>query len=209
LKSDSRLWVGGFAVSFFWMTGAVALSLVPVIVKTRVGGGVDVQTAVSALFAIGVAAGSVLAAALSRGRIALLPTPVAGLLMAAFLIDLGLAANGPSMAGAPVALRGFLASGAGVRLSVDVVALAAAGGLFVVPVFAAVQSWAGEDRRARVVAGVNILTSLFMVGGTILVALLQGLGADEPDLLIGLGALNAAVALWLFRALPGVFRSAN
>ncbi len=203
LRADRRLWTGGTAVGFFWMTGAVALSLIPVVIKTRVGGGVDVETAISALFAIGVALGSALAALLSHGRIVLLPTPVAGLLMAGFLLDLGFATFGLPTQSAQLALADFLNSAAGARIAVDVAGLAAAGGLFVVPVFAAVQSWAGEDRRARVVAGVNILTSLFMVGGTIVVAILQAFGAGEPLLLAGLGAVNAGVAAWLFRALPG------
>jgi acyl-[acyl-carrier-protein]-phospholipid O-acyltransferase/long-chain-fatty-acid--[acyl-carrier-protein] ligase len=46
-----------------------------------------------------------------------------------------------------------------------------------------------------------------MVGGTIIVAALQAIGAGEPVLLAGLGVLNIGVALWLFRALPGNFIS--
>ncbi len=205
LRKDSRIWTGGVAVSFFWMTGAVALSLVPVIVKARIGGGVDVETAISALFAIGVAIGSALAAMVAHGRIVLLPTPVAGLLMGAFLIDLGLATIGLPTATASIAMMDFFRSAAGARIAIDVACLAAAGGLFVVPAFSAVQSWAGEERRARVVAGVNILTALFMAGGTVAVAALQYAGLSEPMLLACLGALNLAVALWLFRALPGHF----
>ena len=48
-----------------------------------------------------------------------------------------------------------------------------AGGLYIVPTFAAVQAWAGADRRARVIAAVNVLNAAFMVGGTVVVALLQ------------------------------------
>ena len=41
---------------------------------------------------------------------------------------------------------------------------AIAGGLFVVPTFAAVQAWAGADRpRLRVIAAVNVLNAAFMV----------------------------------------------
>ena len=54
-----------------------------------------------------------------------------------------------------------------------VLVLAIAGGLFTVPSFAAVQTWAGADRRARVVAAVNILNAAFMVGGGLAVAMLQ------------------------------------
>ena len=203
LKGDDRLWIGGVAVSWFWMTGAIALSLVPVVVKTRIGGGVDVETAISALFAIGIGAGSLLAATMAHGRIRLLPVPLSGLLMGVFLLDLGIATHDLPQTGESVSLGAFLASASGVRIAIDVAGLAAAGGMFVVPIFSAVQAWAGEDRRARVIAGVNVLNSVYIVGGTILVAVLQALGLSEPVLLAALGLLNFGAALWLFRRLPG------
>mgnify|MGYP003694556303 CR=1 FL=1 len=43
-------------------------------------------------------------------------------------------------------------SARGIRIAIDLAGLAIAGGLFIVPTFAAVQAWAGADRRARVVA---------------------------------------------------------
>jgi acyl-[acyl-carrier-protein]-phospholipid O-acyltransferase/long-chain-fatty-acid--[acyl-carrier-protein] ligase len=62
LKRDSRQWVGAAGVSWFWLVGAVALSLAPVVVKSRIGGGVEVETAINLFFAIGIAVGSLLAA---------------------------------------------------------------------------------------------------------------------------------------------------
>ena len=205
LAGEARLWTGGVAVSWFWMTGAVALSLVPVVVKTRIGGGIDVETAISALFAIGIAGGSILAAVLAHGRIMLFPVPASALVMAGFLIDLGFTTLGLPMATQEIGLGTFFASATGVRIAIDVMAIAAAGGMFVVPAFAAVQAWAGEDRRARVVAAVNILTSIFMVVGSLLVAVLQKVGVSEPPLLIGLGVLNIGAAVWLWNKLPGNF----
>jgi acyl-[acyl-carrier-protein]-phospholipid O-acyltransferase/long-chain-fatty-acid--[acyl-carrier-protein] ligase len=203
LATDPRLWTGGIAVSWFWMTGAIALSLVPVLIKTRIGGGIDVETAISALFAVGIALGSVLAAVTAEGRIRLLPVPLSGLVMAAFLLDLGAATLGLPKAVGEVTLAAFFTSAAGIRIAIDVTGLAAAGGMFVVPIFSAVQAWAGEDRRARVIAAVNILNAVFIVGGTLVVSALQAAGASEPALLLALGLLNGFFALWLFRALPG------
>jgi len=203
LATDPRLWTGGIAVSWFWMTGAIALSLVPVLIKTRIGGGIDVETAISALFAVGIALGSVLAAVTAHGRIRLLPVPLSGLVMAAFLLDLGAATLGLPKAVGEVTLGAFFTSAAGIRIAIDVTGLAAAGGMFVVPIFSAVQAWAGEDRRARVIAAVNILNAVFIVGGTLVVSALQAAGASEPALLLALGLLNGFFALWLFRALPG------
>lgn len=202
---DRRLWSGGLAVSWFWMVGAVAISIIPVIVKQRIGGGIDVETGVSALFAIGIAVGSALAAWLAHGRIFLLPVPFAGLAMAGFLIDAGFATLFLPKSVESLSLMQFLATGSGLRLAIDIAGLAAAGGLFVVPSFSAVQSFAREARRARVVAGVNILTALFMAGGTLAAAALQLAGLSDPALLILLGALNVAAAIYCFRNLPGDF----
>ncbi len=209
LKQDARLWACGLAVSWFWMTGAIALSLVPVVIRHRIGGGIDVETAISALFAIGIAVGSVLAAIIAHGRIMLLPVPLAGLGMAAFLIDLGFATMGLPQASTDIGLGSFLSSAVGMRIAIDVLGLAGCGGLFVVPAFSAVQAWAGEDRRARVVAAVNIVNSIFIVGGSLTTALLQwhGIGLSEPTLLLGLGLLNAIAAFVWIKILPGHFVS--
>ena len=200
LVPDRRIWIGTQAVSWFWLVGAVTLSLVPVLIKQRIGGGLDVEAAISAFFAIGIAIGSLAGAILARGRIWLAPVPLAALAMAGFLIDLGFATMHLPKAEGAVSLRAFLESATGLRIALDVTGLAAAAGLFVVPAFAAVQAWSKQERRARVIAGVNIVSSLYMAGATLVTALLQSslVGLGEPVLLAALGLLNliAAVIFW-------------
>jgi len=205
LARQPDLFSGGLAVAWFWVTGAVALSLTPVIIKDRIGGGIDVATSVNALFAIGIAGGSLLAAIIAHGRIFLLPVPLAGLLMAAFLIDLGLTTAAMPAAQSQIALMDFFTSAQGVRIVIDVIGVSVAGGLFIVPAFAAVQAWAGEDRRARVVASVNILSAVFIVTGAFAATALQAAGVAEPHILVLLGALNVVAAWVFFRILPGAF----
>jgi acyl-[acyl-carrier-protein]-phospholipid O-acyltransferase/long-chain-fatty-acid--[acyl-carrier-protein] ligase len=207
LFHERRLWVGGLATSWFWMVGAVALSLVPLVIKNRIGGDIVIEMAVNGLFAVGIAIGSVLAAVIAHGRIMLLPVPVAGLLMSALLIDLGRTAGALSTAVGGVDILTFAHSRIGIHIALDVVGLAVSGGLFIVPVFAAVQAWAGEERRARVIAAVNVLNALFMVAGTVVTAVLQMkfIGASEPMLLVGLGILTVGASIYLFRNLPGNF----
>jgi acyl-[acyl-carrier-protein]-phospholipid O-acyltransferase / long-chain-fatty-acid--[acyl-carrier-protein] ligase len=207
LVKQRPLLVGALGLSWFWLTGAVVISLVQFVVKKRIGGGIDVETAVNAIFAVGIGAGSLLAAVLSHGRIILLLVPPAAVAMAIALVDIGLSTAGSTAAPSNLDVAQFFASSSGIRMAIDVAALAAAGGLFVVPLFAAVQSWAHEDRRARVVAGVNVLNSVFIVAGTLVTAGLQSpmVGLSESTILIGLGMLNGLAGLWLFRSLPGNF----
>ncbi len=89
LKADDRSWVGCIGVSWFWLIGAITLTLVPVIVKSHIGGGVEVATAINLFFAIGIAAGSLSAAALAHGRIELAPAPFMLIIIGLIGIHLG------------------------------------------------------------------------------------------------------------------------
>ena len=68
------MWWGALVTSWFWLVGAVVLSLLPPLVKTVLGGTEEVVTMFLAVFSIAVAVGSGLAALLSAGRIVILPT---------------------------------------------------------------------------------------------------------------------------------------
>lgn len=204
LRASRRLWVGALGVSWFWLSGAVTLSLVPLVVKQRIGGGVEVETAISVFFAIGVGLGSLATVLIARGRIFIRHVPLAGAAMAVFLIDIGIATVSLGPSSGDVSLHDFFRSLLGLRVAFDLVGLACAGGMFSVPLFAAVQSWSSEDRRARVVAGVSVLNALFMVLGSVVVAALQSkvVGVPNPVLLMALGIANVGAALYFHRTLP-------
>jgi acyl-[acyl-carrier-protein]-phospholipid O-acyltransferase/long-chain-fatty-acid--[acyl-carrier-protein] ligase len=198
---DKRLRWGSLATSWFWLVGAVALSLMPPLVKLVLGASEEVVTAYLAVFSIAIAIGSLLAAWLSHGRIALFPMLVGAFFLAVFALDLGFATYGVAAApGAGVAQ--VFSSWRGIHVAIDLAGLAIAGGLFIVPAFSAVQSWAGADKRARVVAAVNVLNALFIVGGTLIVAALQSFGVTLPQLFLLLGAANLVALIVIARTMP-------
>ena len=90
----------------------------------------------------------------------------------------------------------------GIRIAFDLAGLAIAGGLFIVPAFAAVQAWSGPDYRARNVAAVNILNAAFMTGGTVLVSILQKSGIRISVLFLAIGMVTLAVALAIWKTMP-------
>ncbi|WP_428032701.1 acyl-[ACP]--phospholipid O-acyltransferase [Ancylobacter sp.] len=203
IRADRPIWRGALIVSWFWLVGAVVLSLLPTLVKENVGGVEGVVTLFLVLFTIGVAIGSTLAAKLSEGHILLALVPVAGLLMGGFAIDLAFLMGSLTPAAEPIGWYDFLTSGAGVHAAIGLIGLAAAGGAFVVPTFAFVQAAAGEDRRARVIAGNNVLNAAFMVAGAVIVAGLQFAGLGAPALLGVIGAASLVVAIFAGRAFQG------
>ena len=97
----------------------------------------------------------------------------------------------------------MLASGTGLALLVCLCGLAVAGGLFIVPSFAAVQSWAPPVAGAPAsIAAVNVLNAAYMVGAGGIVAVLQAAGVGVPPLFAALGVLSIA-AVGLCRARLG------
>ena len=204
LRRDPRMWVGALGSGWFWLSGSVALVLVPVIVKQSIGAGVEVETAISLFFAVGVGVGALLAGWLARGRIVLGHAPWAVAAMGVFLLDAGWTTALAPDATQRLSLSAFLHDGTGLRLVIDLMGVACAGGLFSVPVFSAVQSWAAPERRARVVAGVGVLNAVMMIVGAGVTALLQTpwLAVPNPILLIGLGLSNLVAAVYFGRNLP-------
>jgi len=198
LRADTRLWWGAMVTSWFWLVGIVVLSLLPPLIKTQLGGNEDTLTVYLAVFSVAVGVGSGLAAVIARGRIVLKTTLMGAILLGGFSLDLGIAtfgiASSQTLSGPAV----VLSSGLGLRAAIDLCGLAIAGGLFIVPAFAAVQAWSDAGHRARTIAAVNVLNAAFMTGATIAVAVMQKFGATVPALfaLIGVATLGVAVAIW-------------
>jgi acyl-[acyl-carrier-protein]-phospholipid O-acyltransferase/long-chain-fatty-acid--[acyl-carrier-protein] ligase len=202
IRADPRLWWGALVASWFWLVGALILSLLPPLVSFTIGGSEEVVTLFLTIFSVAVAVGSGLAAWLAAGRIVLLPTLVAAVLLGLFALDLGWTASAIVPASSPMTLGAFFASRYSLHIAIDLAGLAIAGGLFIVPVFTAVQVWAGADRRARVVAAVNVLNAAFMVAGAIILAVLQKLGFSTPVLFGFIGAANIAIAILIGGTMP-------
>ena len=186
LYAEPRLWDGMVIVSWFWLAGAVVLSLLPALVKDIVGGTEAVVTLCLAVFAIGIAAGSLFAAQLSHVRPNLALVPIGAIVMGIFGLDIAWAV-GHATPGSAIAPAAFATSFGGIRLLADFAIFAFGGGLFFVPSFAAVQAWSAPSERARVIAAGNILQAGFMVVGSLFVALLQAAGLSIAWIFFGLG----------------------
>ena len=197
LYAEPRLWDGMLIVSWFWMVGAIVLSLLPALVKGGIGGTEGVVTMCLAVFAIGIAAGSLVAAQLSHVRPNLALVPIGAILMGIVGLDLAWAVGARCTAPTSTAAA-FATSFAGSRMLADFFLFAVGGGLFIVPSFAAVQAWSAPSERARVIAAGNVLQAAFMVAGSLLVAGLQALGLPVAWIFFGLG--DRKLRLGLVRA---------
>ena len=193
LKSTSRLWTGALIVSWFWVVGAVSLSLLPAIVKTKLNGTPGVVTLCLAIFSIGIAIGSGIAAKSSHDRPNLSLVPLGAFAMAVFCLDLAWTLHWIDSPSSSITPAAMMTSVSGFRILFDLFALAVAGGLFIVPAFAAVQAWADPAKRARVIASVNVLNAAFIASSGLLIAVLQNQGVSLSILFGALGLSTAVV----------------
>jgi acyl-[acyl-carrier-protein]-phospholipid O-acyltransferase / long-chain-fatty-acid--[acyl-carrier-protein] ligase len=198
LRAERPLWDGMVIVSWFWLAGAVVLSLLPALVKDVVGGTEAVVTLCLAIFAIGIAAGSLFAAQLSHDRPNLALVPIGAIVMGLTGLDIAWAI-GHTSTGSGITPAAFATSFSGLHIVADFATFAFGGGLFVVPTFTAVQAWSAPSERARVIAAGNILQAAFMVAGSLFVALLQVAGLSIAWIFFGL-AIASFGAVFFVRA---------
>jgi acyl-[acyl-carrier-protein]-phospholipid O-acyltransferase/long-chain-fatty-acid--[acyl-carrier-protein] ligase len=192
-------------ISWFWFLGVVFLTQIPIYVQADLVSNESVANLIIAVFTIAIGAGSIFTNRLLHGEVSVKYVPVAAILITVFIIDLFFATAGlrelvPAgglMTGAQV-----LKAWQGWRVLIDLALIAFMSGLFVVPLYALVQTRASPPKRARVIAANNITNALFMTAATVLSALLLGAGMSARGLFLALGVANAFAALYICRLLP-------
>ncbi|WP_292531007.1 acyl-[ACP]--phospholipid O-acyltransferase [Methylocystis sp.] len=187
--------------SLFWLFGSIAMALAPSLITQTLHGAEIVVSVHLALFAVGIAAGSGLAAFLLKGKIVLLPSAVGAALIAFGSADLGVALllSPPPDAAVALAPEAYFAQPLAWRTAIDFLILAVAGGLMIVPSFAAIQVQSAPQERARTVAAVNVQNAAFMALGGVGVAVLQSLSVSFAALLIGQAIVALAASVWIVK----------
>ena len=200
LRKDRRLWVGGMITAWFWLIGAVVVSLLPPLFKDGFGAGQGVVTLALVVFTVGIATGSAIAARASRNRPNLALVPIGAVLIAIFCFDMAFAVANVAPAADQLTVEAFLGTFTGWRILADFLGVSIAGGMYIVPSFAAVQMWAPEGSRARVIAGCNVLSAAFMTSASVAVGGALGVNVPYWVLFAVLAVANIAVAGLILRA---------
>ena len=192
-------------VSWFWFFGTLLTSQLPTYAQLHLGGPADSATLyvfALALFSIGTGVGSLLCEKLSGRTVEIGLVPVGAFGMSAFLLDLYFARPGLAPVGG-LDLAQFLRQPGSVRLIVDLLGIGLFTGIFVVPLFALIQSRTHASQMARVFAALNIQNSGFIVLAALAgLALQRGLGWSSPQMFLALAIANAVVAIWIFTIVP-------
>ncbi|MGB5077523.1 MAG: MFS transporter [Sphingorhabdus sp.] len=194
-----RLFMAIMAISFFWGIGAVLGSIFPPMVKNSIGGDNTVATLFTAFFSIGIAIGSVAINRLLKGSVSAKYAPISVIVMGLFVLDLWWTVShwgpvGPEL----MNWIAFLKLGYGERVIIDLLGIAIAGGMFVVPLYAFLTTTVAKSQTARTIAANNIVNSGAMVIGAIVYSLLVSAGVSIADTLfmIAAGCLVSAWIAW-------------
>jgi hypothetical protein len=188
-------------ISWFWLAGAICLSQFPSYVRFILRAEEAVVTLFLTLFSIGIAFGSLLSNRLLGGRASARWAPWGALGIALFSIDFWLASPNPAGTGSLMNLCEFLSEPAHSRILADLVGIAASGGVFVVPLYALLQSTTERKHRARAIAANNIVNAAAMVIASGATIALIAAGISVPGLFLITGAATLAVAAFLWRRL--------
>lgn len=195
-----RLFLAILAISFFWAQGAILAAQFPPLVKNVLGADQNVATLFLAIFSVGVAIGSVAVNRILGGAVSARCSPVAALVMGAFVCDMWWTAhNWPVPTGALRDLATFMSVPGSNRVMVDLLGIAVAGGMFVVPLYAFLTTTVPKAQTARTVAANNIVNSGAMVAATLILAAMVHLGVSvaETLLIVAVASLGAAWLAWL------------
>ena len=193
-----RLFLAILAISFFWSMGAVLAAQFPPLVKNSLGSDQTVATLFLAVFSIGVSIGSVLVNWLLKGQVSARYSPVSAIAMGAFVLDLFRRVRSwPVNGGELHSIGEFFALPNSWMILVDLLGVAIAGGMFVVPLYAFLTTTVPKSETARTVAANNIVNSGFMVAATGILAVAIGFFEITVADSLLIVAIASVIAAWL------------
>jgi predicted MFS family arabinose efflux permease len=192
-----RLFLAIASISFFWAMGAILAAQFPPLVKNVLHSNEQVATLFLAIFSVGVAIGSVLINRLLKGRVLAKYSPASAIAMGLFVLHLYWnCLDWPVKEGPLLDFRTFIMIGQAEWIMFDLLGVAIAGGMFVVPLYAFLTTTVPKSETARTVAANNIVNSGAMVLSAILLTLLVLAGVSVEGTLL-LVAVASPIAAWI------------
>lgn len=203
-QKQRGIWMSILAISWFWFMGATYLTQFPNFAREHLFADSTVVSLLLALFSVGIATGSWLCEKLSFNQVELgiLPFGILGLTI--FSADLLWAV--PAIESFPshyYDVQSFIAQSSHIRVMIDLFLVGVSGGVFIVPLYAFIQSRSEEGECAQSIAANNIMNALFMVASAaVSILVLSVLEFSIVELFAILAVGNFIVAIYVYRQVP-------
>ena len=188
-------------VSWFWFVGSVLLAQLPVFVRDVLGGGQLQATILLATFTVGIITGSLLCDRFSGRQVEIGLVPMGALGMAVFSACFAMFDVPESLSG-PMSVDLMFSTRQGLFLISSLFLLATSAGLYVVPLYALIQSRVEAARVSRVIAFNNILNALFMVAAAVVAVLAIEFGFSIQQLVLFVTVIHVLVVVFIFSEVP-------
>ncbi len=190
-------------ISWFWLIGATYLTQFPAFTRDVIAGNETVVTLFLTAFSIGIGLGSLLCNRLLKGEVSAAYVPLGALGMTLFTADLSYSSqSGAAGVAGLIGAWEFLSRPESWRIVVDMMGTAICGGIYIVPLYAILQTRGDPSHRSRVIAANNIMNALFMVVGSVAVTVLLAAGVTIPGVFLVVAAVNGFVAFYICGLLP-------
>lgn len=208
-KTNRTVWLSLMGISWFWFYGATLLAQFPNYAKEVLAGDESVFILLLAVFSFGIGLGSLLCERLSGQRVEIGLVPLGAIGLTVFGVDLYFATQALINVPAPALLQEhainfseFLTLQGNTRLLLDIALLGVFGGLYIVPLYALIQTRSEKSHQSRIIAANNILNALFMVVSAGVCMLLFALDLTIPQIFLATALFNALVAAYIYTLVP-------
>jgi len=185
------------AISWFWLVGSVFLAQVPTYARLILGTDETVATAFIAIFSCGIGLGSMACNSILKSEITTkyVPASAYGIAIASVLLWL-VSDRPPVVPGTPeIGIFEFFSRPENLMITFCLFAIAFCGGLYIVPLYAVMQSKAPESKVSGVIACSNISDSIFMAVAAVGASILISCGLSIPQIFLTMGPSTFIVGL--------------
>ena len=192
-------------ISWFWLVGATYLAQFPSYVRDVFRADEQVVTLFLVVFSLGIGTGSLLCTRVLKGEVSAKYVPLGALGMTLFGIDLYFAGGSEDILAGAASLADaaqFLSSFSHWRVLLDMFGVAVCGGIYIVPLYALIQTRSDPQHLSRTIASNNVLNALFMVAAAVLSMVLIKLEWSIPQIYLSVALANAFVTVFICRLLP-------
>jgi acyl-[acyl-carrier-protein]-phospholipid O-acyltransferase / long-chain-fatty-acid--[acyl-carrier-protein] ligase len=199
-RGHNGLWLAILGISWFFAVGAVIMSEFAPLVSGVLAAKQEVATLFLFVFSISIALGSLLVNRLLKGEVSARYVPASALALAGSLIYLWLASSGYDVQSQGADTATFLASDGAWHILAALAGIAFSGGMFIVPLYAILQTRSAPETRSQAIAANNVVNAGLTVAMVTITAGLLAWGVGVPGIIGVLGFSTLVVALiacWL------------
>ena len=191
-------------IAWYWMIGSVLIAQTASITKEIFGGDQTVVMLLYIMVGVGIVSGTLFCNYISRGIAELSYVPAGLFLMAIGICDLWYTSTTFSHRELLNGAYSFLSSFKGLRVALDLFIMSFAGSFYLLPLYTLIQINAPTQYRSRTIAGSNIVVSLSMFVGSIVVMILLYFLSIQ-NVILFFAILNCIATLYICSNMPYLF----